>query len=81
MILTEYDEQAHIANEKRWSYEDGHNDGEKQGLDKGIQIMIQSCQKLGHDYETIRLQLKDGFQLSDQEADDKMDRYWQKEHK
>lgn len=74
MILTEYDEQAHIANEKRWSYEDGRKDERE----NAIQIMIQSFQKLGHDYETVKLQLKEGFQLSNQEADDKMNQYWKK---
>ena len=31
MILQEYDEQKHIENEKRWSYEDGREAGKKIG--------------------------------------------------
>lgn len=34
MILSEYDEQKHIENEKRWSYEDGREDGYEDGGNK-----------------------------------------------
>ena len=34
MILTEYDEQKHIENEKRWSYEDGRKEGEQTGQER-----------------------------------------------
>ena len=31
MILTEYDEQKHIENEKKWSFEEGERIGRKAG--------------------------------------------------
>ena len=38
MILTEYNEEQHIKNEKNISYDDGFNDGIEQGISQGTQI-------------------------------------------
>lgn len=38
MILTEYNEQKHIENEKKWSYEEGLQLGEEIGEARGIQL-------------------------------------------
>ena len=35
MILTEYNEQEHIKNEKQWSYEDGWESGKRAGEEIG----------------------------------------------
>ena len=36
MILTEYNEEQHIKNEKNISYDDGFNDGVECGIERGI---------------------------------------------
>ena len=38
MILTEYNEEQHIKNEKNISYDDGFNDGVERGISQGTQI-------------------------------------------
>ena len=38
VILSEYDEQQHIENEKRWSYEDGLTEGLTEGRTEGINL-------------------------------------------
>ena len=37
MILTEYNEEQHIKNEKNISYDDGFNDGVERGIEQGIE--------------------------------------------
>ena len=37
MILTEYNEEQHIKNEKNISYDDGFNDGVERGISQGTQ--------------------------------------------
>lgn len=36
LILTEYDEQAHIKKEKDWSRQEGRIEGKQEGLIEGI---------------------------------------------
>ena len=36
MVLTEYNEEQHIKNEKNISYDDGFNDGVECGIERGI---------------------------------------------
>ena len=38
LILSEYDEQKHIENEKRWSWEDGKAEGVKLGKAEGVKL-------------------------------------------
>lgn len=38
MILTEYNEQEHIQNEKQWSYEDGWESGKRAGEERGRRL-------------------------------------------
>ena len=45
MLLTEYDEQAHIEYEKEISYEEGKEEGREDGIDrisKLIQLLLSS---------------------------------------
>lgn len=61
MILSEYDEQQHIENEKRWSFEEGLEEGLKQNqrnliskkLAKG-QTLEQIADALEESVETIK---------------------------
>ena len=51
MLLTEYDEQVHIKNEKEISYEEGERagiiKGEQIGLKKGEQVGIKKGEQVG----------------------------------
>jgi len=47
-ILREYDEQSHIANEKKWSYEDGYNEGRELGYSEGRESGYNEGRKSGY---------------------------------
>ena len=47
MILTEYNEQKHIENEKKWSYEEGLQLGEARGRQLGEEIGEARGRRLG----------------------------------
>lgn len=75
-ILYEYDEQRHIENEKRWSYEDGKEDGIQEGFQKGrlsekeqgIQILIQNYLELNISDEIMIEKLKEYYHLEEEIA-------------
>ena len=46
MILTEYDEQAHIKSEKEISYEEGKAEGLKEGREEGEDALAKLIQRL-----------------------------------
>ena len=46
MLLTEYDEELHIRNEKNISYEAGFQAGETQGISQGVSQGISQGQKV-----------------------------------
>ncbi|MDO4169420.1 MAG: hypothetical protein Q4D45_05900 [Lachnospiraceae bacterium] len=64
MILTEYDEQAHIANEKRWSYEDGREDEREEC----IRIFIEFALEEGISKEKILQKIENKFDLKPEKA-------------
>lgn len=64
MILTEYDEQAHIANEKRWSFEEG----ERKGLDIGIRKFIEIALEEDMKEEKIIQRLEEKFSMESSRA-------------
>ena len=47
MILTEYNEQKHIENEKKWSYEEGLQLGEEIGEARGRRLGEKIGEKIG----------------------------------
>lgn len=65
MILTEYDEQAHIANEKRWSFEEG--------LDTGIRKFIEIALEEDMKEETIIRKLEEKFSMESVKAKEYME--------
>ena len=73
VLLTEYDEAAHIANEKRWSYEDGLAEGEKSGIIIGS---IKVCKDLGLTDQETRDKISAMNPVEPNLLDELMDRYW-----
>lgn len=73
MILTEYDEQAHIANEKKWSYEDGIEKGVKIERDKRAQLFIKDSLEENIDERTILQKLEKIFYLDRKKATEYID--------
>jgi len=49
MILTEYDEQAHIKSEKAISYEEGKAVGKKEGREEGEEALVKLIKYLQAD--------------------------------
>ena len=84
VILTEYDEDWHIENEKRDSFaegmEIGHREGmeigQRKGMEFGVQrtkqeavnIIIAICQEFYLSPEEIKAKIKEKYGLSDEEA-------------
>ena len=73
MLLTQYDEQAHIEYEKEISYEEGRADGEKNGEIKGAVGTYCEC---GIEKSDALGKLMDRFQLTEDVADAYIEKYW-----
>lgn len=54
----------------------GLDEGLRLGRNNGIQVLIQSCKNLGLDYDHTKLQVKEGYHLSEDELADVMKKYW-----
>lgn len=72
VILTEYNEQLHIASEKKLSREEGL----KEGLKEGIRASIVTLQELGASRDLILEKLIQNFNLSRENADKALTSYW-----
>ena len=61
MILTEYDEQAHIKSEKEISYEEGKAEGMKEGREEGEEALAKliQCLQAGGQAEDVTKVLSD----------------------
>lgn len=76
MILTEYDEDWHIENEKRDSFAEGMELGQRKGMEIGVQktkeeavrIMIAICQEFYLSPGEIKAKIKDKYHMTDSEA-------------
>lgn len=64
MVLREYDEAAHIANEKKISFEDGFKDGLRDGEQRILLVMIQEDLEHGISKEDITAKLVNQYQIS-----------------
>lgn len=51
----------------------------EQGLEQGIQAMVESCQELGTSRDMAVAQLMKKFDLEEQSAQEKVDKYWKAE--
>lgn len=70
MILTEYDSEFHVANEKKLSYEEGKLLGEAHGKESVFLILIQDFLDHGLSKEDILDKLISRYQLSSEEAEE-----------
>lgn len=76
VILTEYDEDWHIENEKKDSFAEGMEIGQRKGMEIGVQrtkeeavsIIIAICQEFYLSPEEIKAKIKEKYHLSDEEA-------------
>jgi len=77
MLLTEYDEAAHIANEKRWSFEDGMTLGEERGEERGIIIgLIKAYQRQGFSQEAAYSLILEDYPKDNNLVKETMAKYW-----
>lgn len=83
MILTEYDEDWHIENEKRDSFAEGMELGQRKGMEIGVQktkeeavrIMIAICQEFYLSPGEIKAKIKDKYHMTDVEAEAALEAY------
>ena len=68
MLLTQYDEQAHIEYEKELSFEEG--------FEKGIIATIKTCKSLGVNKTDVQSQLLKNFSLEESKANEYIEKYW-----
>ena len=73
MLLTEYDEQAHIEYEKEISYEEG----KEEGISQGIVVLINICQDFGVSKEETRRKIIEKFALEEMKANEYIKKYWE----
>lgn len=69
MLLTQYDEQAHIKYEKELSFEEG--------LKKGIIATIKACKSFGANKTDLQNRLIKDFSLEESEAIEYIEKYWE----
>ena len=69
MLLTQYNEQAHIEYEKELSFEEG--------LEKGIIATIKSCKAFGADKTDVHNQLIKNLSLEESKALEYIEKYWE----
>ena len=50
--------------------------GQEQGLEQGIQAIVESCQELGASRNRAVAQLMKKFDLEEQSAQEKVNKYW-----
>lgn len=52
------------------------NEGISQGLSQGIGALIEYAQEFGQSFDTVRTKIVEKFSITDEEADDYMEKYW-----
>ena len=80
MILTQYDEQAHIEYEKELSFEEGKEEGIKEGIkegiSKGIVAVINTCKSFGISKTEVEKKIIEDFGLEISEARAYIEKNW-----
>lgn len=76
MILTQYDEQAHIEYEKELSFEEGKEEGIKEGIGKGVAALIKMCKDFGLSQSDAEKRVAEEFALESAEARAYVEKYW-----
>ncbi len=73
MLLTQYDEQAHIEYEKELSFEEG----KEEGLKEGIIAVIRTCKSFGASKDDAQLRITNDFLLEEAHALEYIEKYWE----
>lgn len=76
VILTEYDEQFHIASEKELSRQEGLEQGLNQGLEQGIKALIEAYAELGIPRNKIVAKLEEKFSLSQEASEEYVEKWF-----
>ena len=87
MSIYEYDEEKHIKAERQEHYERGKQDGLEEGrrvghceeMKKSLSILTQTCQELGLSREESKIKLQEKYDLSPEEAESIVARYWEQD--
>jgi len=77
MLLTQYDEQAHIEYEKELSFEEGKEEGIKEGISKGVVAVINAYKSFGVSKSEIEKRITEEFGLREADAHMYMETYWE----
>ena len=56
--------------------EQGREQGREQGIEQGIRSLVEICQMYEISYEKTKMSLRDKFQLSEEKAEEFMDKFW-----
>ena len=77
MSIFEYNEEEEMRKIRASEYKNGKEDGIAQGIEQGIvQGMVETCKELGVSFEQTVARLKLRFDISKQEAQEKVRHYW-----
>ncbi len=74
--IFEYNEEEEMRKIRASEYKSGKEDGIVQGMELGIEGTAITCKELGLSFEQTVEKLKLRFHLSEQEAQEKVQRYW-----
>lgn len=60
----------------RQGKKEGIAEGIEQGIEQGIRSLVEICQMYEISYEKTKMSLRDKFQLSEEKAEEFMDKFW-----
>ena len=66
-----------LAHFKGWDVQAARREGREEAWEEAIMKIIRIIKKLGCTEETAKLQLIDEYELSEEEASEKVEMYWQ----
>ena len=78
MILETYDKELHDKTLRREGYEDGYNEGLAAAKETGIRQFISTLQELQLSHENVLKKLHEKYELSQEESEIYMKKYWEK---
>ena len=78
MILETYDKELHDKTLRREGYEDGYNEGLAAAKETGIRQFISTLQELQLSRENVLKKLHEKYELSQEESEIYMNKYWKK---
>ena len=76
--LSHYDKELHDKTLRREGYEDGYNEGLAAAKETGIRQFISTLQELQLSHENVLKKLHEKYELSQEESEIYMKKYWEK---